>query len=329
MLCVWYRRLIVAACCTGTGFVLAGTTSAQAARLRDRLAERRQNKAPAAAPRTGTGGEVELKRNIVYRQASGTDLTLDLYLPQGPGPHPIALFIHGGGWTEGKKEMGKPLCAPLARRGYLAATINYRLADVAPWPAQIDDCLAAVRWLQAHGAEYGGDPAQIVVTGGSAGGQLALSLACGWGEGGTAVNGVPPEYPWPDRPIKACCSWYGPTDLALLGKAPKLSQNLELYLGATREERAVTAPAASPLLYVDAHDPPVLFIHGTKDPLVPLAQSQRMEEALIAAGVKTELIAVEGGSHGVFLAKPDELAELGQRMINWFDRQLGRVPASD
>jgi acetyl esterase/lipase len=317
------RGLALSAAVAGA-LMFGGCLTARAS-LRDRLAERRAGGAAApAVQHPGRAGNAEVKRDLVYGQGSGADLKLDLYLPQGPGPHPIAIYIHGGGWTEGSKAMGKGLCTALAQRGYLAASIDYRLADVAPWPAQIDDCMAATRWLQAHAGDYGGAPGQVVVTGGSAGGQLALSLACGWSEGGKVVNGAPQEYPWPGRPIKACCSWYGPTDMALLGQVPKLSLNLQEYLGETQAQRAVSAPSASPLLYVDPHDPPVLFIHGTKDPLVPIEQSRTMHAALQAAGVKTDIIEVPGGSHGIFLAKPEELAKLAQRMIDWFDQQLGR-----
>ena len=295
--------------------------------MRQRLAARRQQQEiqqQAAARPAGNNAALQVKTGIVYGQGSGANLLLDLYLPAGAGPHPIALYIHGGGWTEGSRVIGKPACTALTNRGYLAASIDYRLADVAPWPAQIDDCMAATKWLQTHGAEYGGDPTKIVVTGGSAGGQLALSLACGWSEGGKLINGVPQQYPWPDNPIKACCSWYGPTDMSMLAKVPQLSQNLQEYLGATPEQRAISAPSASPLLYVDAKDPPVMFIHGTKDPLVPIEQSRKMYAALKAAGVPTNIIEVEGGSHGIFLAKPPEQLKLLGQMIDWFDQQLGR-----
>ena len=109
-----------------------------------------------------------------------------------------------------------------------------------------------------------------------------------------------------------------------LSKLPRLSWNLELYLGQTREQRELSAAEASPILYIDQHDPPVLFIHGAKDPLVPVAQSRLMYSALQAAGVKTDIIEVPGGSHGILIAKPPELAELAQRMIDWLDQQLGR-----
>jgi acetyl esterase/lipase len=276
------------------------------ARPRDRVDRSSQ---PAGANAAG----FTVQSGLVYRTVGSHELMLDLYVPAPAGqPAPVAVYIHGGGWTKGSRRMGRIFCEPLARAGYLTASIDYRLAGDTGWPAQIEDCQAAVQWLQAYAAEYGGDPRQVVVTGGSAGGQLALSLACGWGED------------WPDNPIRACCSWYGPTDMSLLDPTPRVSRNLRLYLGQTPQARAANGAAASALLHVDAGDPPVLLIHGTKDPVVPIDQSRLIYAALRKAGVATELIEVPGGSHGALLAPPDEMQRLAQRMIDWFDAQLAR-----
>jgi dipeptidyl aminopeptidase/acylaminoacyl peptidase len=113
--------------------------------------------------------------------------------------------------------------------------------------------------------------------------------------------------------------------MSALGRLGHASSNIEAYLGAGREQRRLSAPQASPLLYVDGDDPPVLFIHGTADPLVPLAQSQKMQRALTDAGVAARLIAVEGGGHGIELGtSKQQLPELVEAMIDWFDAQLGR-----
>jgi acetyl esterase/lipase len=299
--------------------LLAGCANAHARgeRLREKLGQRGPGQAAPFRPAQG-----DVKRDIAYKQAGGTDLALDLYLPAGNGPHPVALYIHGGGWTEGGKAMGAPLCSALAARGYLAASVDYRLAGAAMWPAQIEDCRDAAIWLQEHAAEYGGDPEQLVVTGGSAGGQLALSLAIGWGSPGAAA--APTEAKWAHQPLRACCSWYGPTDLRGLAVFDRSSENIRQYLGADRATRSANAAEASPILYVDRGDCPVLFIHGTADPLVPIAQSRQLEAKLQEAGVTARLIEVEGGSHGVKLGTPEELRALTQQMIDWFDSQLGR-----
>jgi acetyl esterase/lipase len=296
-------------CLVGIWLSVAGIQAAHATPTpQERMGER---------PGSGAADQaIGYQPDVIYTSVGKRQLQLDLYLPkQADGTNPVAVYIHGGGWTKGSRRMGRFICQPLAQRGYVTASIDYRLAQEAGWPAQIQDCQAAVQWLEENIAEYGGDPRKMVVTGGSAGGQLALSLACGWGE------------TW-DNPLRACCSWYGPTDMGLLTTVPKVSGNLQLYLGQTRYERERRARQASPLLFVDLHDPPVLFIHGTKDPLVNVEHSRRMHAALVKANIPSEIVEVPGGRHGALLASPDEMSRLVQRMIDWFDQQLSRESAA-
>lgn len=267
----------------------------------------------------------DIQRDLVYASVDGRDLHLDLWLPGSKGPHPVLVYIHGGAWTGGRKEQGAELLSAAAQHGYLAATVEYRLAGEAMWPAQIEDCRAALEWIGAHCTDYGGDPEQIVVTGGSAGAHLALLLACGWGvDGGGRSGGVWTEEAWPGRNIRACCSWFGPTDMRQLADLPRASKNIEQFLGSQQDERASNGAEASPILYVDRKDPPVLFIHGTDDPLVPIRQSEKMRDALAAVGVTSQLITVEGGSHGIKIGDKATREKLAQQMLEWFDRELAK-----
>jgi arylsulfatase A-like enzyme/predicted esterase len=224
-------------------------------------------------------------------------LLLDLYLPAGDAGTkpvekkcPVVLWIHGGGWKHGSKEQC-PLVW-LAGEGVAVASINYRYSWQARWPAQIDDCRAAVAWLRREATTYGIDPERIVVGGASAGGHLAALL----GTAGTAaapVQGVidlfgpsdlltmPPNMPGPDRT---------PEDLAA-------SHGAKL-LGGPVHERPDLARAASALFHVSSDDPPFLIIHGDTDPLVPLDQSRRLDDALGKAGVSSTLVVLPGAGHG-------------------------------
>jgi arylsulfatase A-like enzyme/dienelactone hydrolase len=224
-------------------------------------------------------------------------LLLDLYLPAegddattGGGRKPVVLWIHGGGWKHGTKA-ACPL-AWLAAEGVAVASIDYRLSWQAPWPAQIEDCRAAVAWLRREAATYGLDPDRIIVGGGSAGGHLAALLGTA-GTGAAPVQGVieffgptdlltmPPNVPGPDRT---------PEDLAA-------SHGAKL-LGGPVHERPDLARAASSLFHVSADDPPFLILHGDADPLVPLEQSTRLEAALRAAEVPVTMVVLPGVGHG-------------------------------
>jgi len=209
------------------------------------------------------------------------------------------VFIHGGGWYEGDKSSVPPL--PLAEQGYAVASINYRLVDQAIWPAQIHDAKAAIRYLRSNASSYNIDPNRIGVWGMSAGAHLAALLGTSGDvpvlEGKLGLHSVSSR-------VQAVVDWYGPTDFASIGNGESLTDHargmLERFFGGPMSQRKEAAYAASPVSYVSSDDPPFLLMHGDKDTLVPVSQSQQLNSLLMAAGVKTDLIIVQGAGHRMF-----------------------------
>ena len=233
-------------------------------------------------------------RDIEYVKGGGRAQSLDLFIPPNADkPMPLIIGFHGGGWRSGDKAQNPGI--GLLRAGYVVASVNYRLSQQAIWPAQIHDCKAAVRWLRAHAEEYHIDPDRIGVWGASAGGHLVAML-------GTAGDAKELEGDGENAnvssKVQAVCDLFGPSDLtrtedeaAADGAVPKL-------LGGPIRENLEKAKQASPLTYVSRDDPPFLILHGTKDPLVPVRQSQWLHDALKKAGVESHLDIIEGAGHG-------------------------------
>jgi acetyl esterase/lipase len=220
---------------------------------------------------------------------------LDLFIPPGPGPFPLVIWIHGGAWKLGDKAAWSHMNF-LLDEGFAVANVEYRFSQVAPFPAQLNDCTAALDFLAAHAAEYHLDAQRIAATGESAGGHLAALL------GMTRSASKPPASKGPSEGrIRAVIELAGPTDLTTLQDSSptlKREQVVEQLLGGSLQTHRDLAIAASPLLQVAKTAPPFLILHGTADPLVPFAQSRRLADALAAAGVPVDLVSVQGAGHG-------------------------------
>ncbi|MGO4146447.1 alpha/beta hydrolase fold domain-containing protein [Paenarthrobacter sp. YAF11_1] len=244
-------------------------------------------------------------------------LLLDLYLPDGSlgpgGPaapdrakarrRPAVVHFHGGGWRVGERSSLGPVCdgfglnpfERLTEAGFVVASADYRLSDEAPFPAQLHDAQAAVRWLRNHADEYGVDPVRIYAWGDSAGGHLASLVGLVDGSPHNGGSGV-----------AAVAAWYPPTDLNHMGeqalsnavaKASDPGSREELLVGAVLADHPDLAAAASPISYVGPDAPPFLLIHGTADRFVPAAQSQSLAGELQKAGTDVELLLLEGADH--------------------------------
>ncbi|NUN49022.1 MAG: alpha/beta hydrolase [Candidatus Brocadiae bacterium] len=277
---------------------------------------------PLAAQEPARGREadgVTVERDVEYGVARDISLRLDLYRPaELPGePMPAVVWIHGGGWRGGDKNNAAN-CIALARRGFLAVSINYRLSGVAPFPAAVEDSKCAVRWLRSSAAKLRIDPERIGVWGSSAGGHLALMVGCA--DEGAGLEGKG-GYAGVSSRVRAVISWFGPSDLrgSVLPDGP-VSQ----FLGGSPADRKDEAAAASPIVHASADDPPVLFCHGDRDGTVPLGESERMSEALTRAGVKNELIVVKGGGHGWGRGGETEPSaeEVLERCLAFLEREL-------
>jgi len=247
----------------------------------------------------GSEPGVTIKADLVYKVTDGQEIKLDAYVPSGPGPFPGVILIHGGAWRAGDKSGYRSRGLDYARRGIAAFSINYRLSQVARYPAAVEDCLDAVRWLRAHASEFQLDPDRLGVEGGSAGGHLALMVAfLEPDEKATDSRGQPLRN-W----VRCAVSFAGPTDLtdkeSIEGSVERAS--LVQFLGGTLEECPERHRQASPITYVSADDPPVLLVHGTADNVVPFRQAELLLQALRQAGVPVELIRLEGAGHGLNL----------------------------
>jgi acetyl esterase/lipase len=250
--------------------------------------------------------KVEVDKDIVFGKGGDTDLKLDMARPVDvKGSLPCIVCVHGGGWRLGSRQDlskptkdlgGKSIIEMAAARGYVVVTISYRLSGVAKFPAQIEDCKAAVRFLRANAKKYNIDPGRIGAVGFSAGGHLVCLLGATDDKDGFEGQGGNPDQ---SSRVQAVVSFFGPTDFTVKEWSPQVETlMLEPLLGASFEKDPAVYKRASPITYVSKDDPPFLFIHGTKDPLVDVRQSEAMAKKLQEVGVSARVIRMEGKGHG-------------------------------
>lgn len=300
--------------------------------------------------RTEFAGHVTGLADVVYSTPVGfRPLTLDLYLPPGAKAgnaqrYPVILYIHGGGWMAGHTRHAGAIAnfpeflASVAGRGYVVASVSYRLSGEAPFPAQGDDVKAAIRYLRNNADRYSVDPARFGIWGGSAGAHLAAYAAttCRTQAKAAAQTGIDGE----GRPllqggsaqgsdcVQAAALWYGIFDLAKLrnpaSPAPS-GDPLTRLLGCAECAPSVVA-AASPSTFVDAKTAPVLLVHGDADRLAPSRQSVEFDALLKKAGVHSELVLLPGVDHSMIGATPDKTREATLTSVSltmdFFNRML-------
>jgi len=252
--------------------------------------------------------DYEVTPNITYLVADNYEAKLDVYRPnRAKSPTPVLMFIHGGGWVVGTKEEETFEGLPYMHMGFALVNVEYRLGKASLAPAAVGDCLCALHWIGRNATKYNFDPTRIVVSGGSAGGHLALTTGmipssagfdneCAY-EDDDHWNG-----PWTNsRPnVAAIVNWFGITDVAdMLQGAPNARSYAVAWLGGL-PNREDLAKRLSPLTYVRPGLPPILTIHGDADNIVPYSHAVRLQEALNKAGVKNQLFTVPGGGHGDF-----------------------------
>jgi len=252
------------------------------------------------------------KNDIEFSKPGGVSLTLDAYVPEGKGPFPTIIIVHGGGWEAGtKRTYVTPWFQPLTEAGFAWFTINYRLAPQYKFPAATDDVTEAVKWVKAHAKEYKVDVKRIALMGESAGGHLVSYVG--------AKNEK-------DSRVAAVVSFYGVHDLLKREKdRGEIGKNLRQFLGVDRFDEAGVAKLkeASPITYVRKGLPPFLMIHGTKDTAVPYDQSPLMCAALQKAGNQCEVFTVEGAPHGVGpWEKVPEHQAYKKKMVEWLKQTL-------
>jgi acetyl esterase/lipase len=263
--------------------------------------------------------KVVTKQDIVYRTVGGEDLKLDLAMPDsGTGPFPAIVVIHGGAWRQGSKNDNRGVLDEFARHGYVAISPQYRFCPKDPFPAQVHDVKAAVRWLRSNARDYKIDPLHIGAVGFSAGGHLSLMLGLTDDDDGLEGDDVPKDAP--SSRVQCVVNYFGPADLAA-DDLPLVSKNfVKDFLGGTPQEKAEAAKLSSPATFATKDDPPTLTFQGTKDPLVPHTQAYTLADALTEAGApncRVELII--GGGHGW---GGKELERTRNLTIAFFDEHL-------
>lgn len=276
-------------------------------------------------PIVGFGAGVESFPDLVYSTLSGfRPLRLDLYRPSGADVKrkglPLVIYVHGGGWQSGHTRHAGAFAnwpnvlAQLASKGYVVASIEYRLSGEARFPAAVQDVKTSIRWLRSKSAELGIDPARVLLWGGSAGGQLAALAATSCDVEPLAPAFLKEGKPDPESPllkqsdcVQGLVTWYGVFDFS--GPLSDLAQRqanapVGRYLGCALAECASVAAMASATTHLDKSDPPALLIHGELDKVVPPAQSTLFEQAARAKGVKVELIMIKGVDHSFIGSEP-------------------------
>ncbi len=265
--------------------------------------------------------DVDVQRDLVYKTVNGHELRLDIYSPKSITQLlPAVLWIHGNRWSRGSKSQRPPF--NLMADGYIVASVDYRLSGEATFPAQIEDCKAAVRWLRANAKKYQIDPDHIGVWGHSAGGHLAALLGTSGGE--KELEGPGDDQSLSSR-VQAVCDLSGPTDIVSFAKdaadvtegaGGQAEPSIEQFLGGPVAQNQAKAIAASPTTYVSKDDPPFLIIHGENDMSIPVSQSKLLAAKLKAAGVDVTLEVAEGRGHGVGGPK------FASEITDFFDKQL-------
>jgi len=274
----------------------------------------------AQPPRGGGGGGggmgtpstlVPVAADVAYADLSESQ-KLDLYVPEGEGPFPLVINVHGGAFKMGDKAMGAAELDPLVAAGFAVASINYRLSSEAIFPAVIEDAKAAVRWLRANAEEYNLDPERFAAFGASAGGNIVAMLGTtgdieDFDNAELGNEGV-------SSAVQAVVDWFGPTDFGLMdaqfaesGVCDASAQSHDaadspesLLLGAALPDVPELVAAANPITYISENTPPFFIQHGTNDCNVPTQQSEILAEALIEVigEENVTLTLIEGAGHG-------------------------------
>jgi len=260
-----------------------------------------------------------LTKDIEYSKPEGESLKLDACVPDGMGPFPAAILVHGGGWSSGDKATEiDPIFAPLTKAGIAWFSINYRLAPAHKYPACIEDAEAAVKWVKAHAKEYNIDPQKIVLIGESAGGHIVDMVA---------VRATKDK---PDTRVAAVVAFYAPCNnvadsVRRGGPSASMQGLLGVPAGPMNDQTKKALYDISPLNFVHKDLPPYLLVHGTADKSVPYEQSVQWQAKLKDLGVPCDLITVKDGPHVMGRWETID-PTYKEKTIAWLVKTLGMTP---
>lgn len=230
---------------------------------------------------------IDEKKNLVYKHVDSTSLQLDIYrLKSMTEAAPVLIFIHGGGWSKGKRSDYLGYLLDYAQKGYVCVTVSYRLSGAAHFPAAVLDVRAAVQWIREHSGEHMINPEKIALIGGSAGGHLAMMVGYANEEA--------------EHKVQAVVNIYGPADLTT--EYARNRNECINFLGYSYQERPDLYREASPRTHISPDDPPTLIFHGTIDSLVPVSQSDSLHQWLDRVGVPNEYHRLKGWPHTMDLS---------------------------
>ncbi len=236
-------------------------------------------------------------KDVEYANVDGHSLQLNLYVPKGiMKPTPCLVFIHGGGWSAGHKDNYLFYNVAYARKGYITASIGYRLSGTAKFPAAVHDVKCGVRWLRAHAEKYNIDPEKLIAIGGSAGGHLALMV--GYSDDPQLEGDL--GYADQSSRVQAVVNFYGVADSTT--QKAKDAHQVQNFIGGTYDEKPEMYHLNSPMEHLTRDDPPTLTFHGSIDDLVPVSQATRLHEKLDDAGIDNALDVVIGWPHSMDLS---------------------------
>jgi acetyl esterase/lipase len=260
-------------------------------------------------------------KDVVYATANGKPLALDLYLPANVQHPPLVVYLHGGAWKDGDKAQYP---AFLVERGFAVASLDFRSTNVAPFPANVHDIKAGIRFLRAKAAQYGYRSERIAVAGASSGAHLANEV--GMTGGNAQLEGTLGDYPNQSSRVQAIVSYFGASDLTtILAQSTPFGISvrepaLVLLLGALPDKVPELAKLASPFFQVDKGDPPLLLLHGDQDAQMPINQSHELDGAYRKLGLDVDFMVVHGVGH---VGGPFFEGEPVERVVKFLHRTIG------
>jgi acetyl esterase/lipase len=277
---------------------------------------------------TTTTNTTATNKDVAYASTSSAQ-KMDIYIPDGTGPFPAVVLIHGGAFKSGDKSMEASNAATLVANGFVAVTINYRLSGEAIFPAAVQDCKAAVRYIRANASKYKINPDKIGTWGSSSGGNLSAMMGTSGGD--SYLEGTQGDYLTTSSTIQACIDWFGPINFATmvseglaLGFSSSYNVNNESqYVGVDANDPAniTTVNKANPTTYIDKNDPPFWIEVGSADPLIPYTQSLNFYKALkdVLGDSKVSYDLLDGAGHG---GSQFSTSANMQKVITFFNNHL-------